>query len=201
MKLVLLIQKDYFFVEHEEALYRLQGDTDVDLAVAALPLRVIDQFDMVEQTPQKGRASLCMEPDGAIRLKLTEADDTIVTEQLYEPAADNMASVHWLTKRFEDGWVGPTVKLEVSDISEMQWKVYLPDLNGSKGKELSIINKQTGQITKKHLERDTENLIEVVDTPFNGLHSLTITCDAEPPIPGDVRELGFVLVEETFKAA
>ena len=201
MKLVLLIQRNYFFIEHEAALYRLQRDEDVNLAVSMLPLRVVDQFDMIEQTTQKGRATLDAESDGAIRLMLIEANDAVVKEQLLELSTDNMACVHWLTKRFEDGWVGPKVKVEVSDVSEVRWNVYLPVLNGSKGKDLSIVNEQTGFITTKYLERNTENSIDIVGAPFSGLQTLTISCDAEPQISDDVRELGFVLVEETVTAA
>ena len=201
MKLVLFIQRNYFFIEHQEALYRLLGDEDVNLAVGMLPLRVVDQFDMIEQTPQKGRATLTTEGDGATRLMLIEANDAVVTEQLLDLSTDKMASVHWLTKRFKDGWVGTNVKLEVSDASEVRWNVYLPVANGSNGKELSIVNEQTGHKTKKYLERNTENSVAIVDAPFSGLHTLTISCDAEPQISGEVRELGFVLVEEIVTAA
>ena len=202
MKLVLFIQRNYFFIEYQEALYRLSGDEDVNLAVGMLPLRVVDQFDMIEQTPQKGRATLTTELDGATRLMLIEANDAVVTEQLLDLSTDNMASVHWLTKRFKDGWVGTNVKLEVSDASEVIDGMYICLFaNGSKGKELSIVNEQTGHITKKYLERNTENTVEIVDAPFSGLHTLTISCDAEPQISGDVRELGFVLVEEIVTAA
>lgn len=201
MKLVLLLQRNYFFIEHAEALYRLQNDEDVDLAASMLTLRVVDQFDMIEQPPQKGLATLSVVHDDAIRLTLIEADGAVVAEQLLEASRDSMASVHWVTKKFKDGWVGTRVKLEVSDASEVRWHVYLPVLKGSNGKELRIVNEQTGHVTKKFLERNKENYVEIVDAPFSGLLTLVISCDAEPQSPDDVRELGFVLVEETVKAA
>ncbi|ASJ71618.1 hypothetical protein [Granulosicoccus antarcticus] len=201
MKLVLLLQRNYYFIEHAEALYRLKRDEDVDLAASLLTLRVVDQFDMIEQPAQRGQATINVLPDDTVQLTLSEADGTVIAEQSLEVSTGSMASVHWVTKKFQDGWVGTRVKLEISDVSELLWRVYLPTLDGAKGKELRILDEQTGQELKRHIERDKENSIELVGGPFSGMRTVLISCDAEPQVPGDIRELGFVLVEESFKAA
>lgn len=56
LALVFLLQRQLWFVEHEDRWYKLEGAIDIEHALGALPLRVHDEVAAVEQEVIAGRA-------------------------------------------------------------------------------------------------------------------------------------------------
>lgn len=202
MKLVFLLQRNNYFVEHSKAWFRVENDDDIALALSVLALRVVDEFEIVEQPHHKGYACIQALNDDAMRVEFFYPDG-----QLFDSIDSNidqgcLASVDWLNRQFRDGWVDAESLLEITGAREFTLRAYLPAVEGSEGKMLKIINETDGVENQVFLCREGETVIPIVESAFQGKRKLTLRCEPEViSVSTDIRQLGFVLVDEIVAAA
>ena len=202
MKLVFLLQKNNYFVEHSKAWFRVDSDSDIALALRVLTLRVVDEFDLVEQPHQKGYACISAATDDAIGIEFFYPDGRLIERIESKIDQGCLAHVDWLNRQFRDGWVDAEAMLEITGAKEYSLRAYLPQVEGSQGKMLSIVNESGVVENQIFLRRDSETLVSIVEAAFEGKRQLTLRCEPEViDSSTDIRQLGFVLVDENVAAA
>jgi len=217
MKLKFLLQKNAWFVEHERSWYCVSDEAQTRLAASALPLVVVDQNTLVSQPHLAGVAKLVGEaPLGerrlfgrtrnaepaAVRVTLTEPDGTPVVERRVRLDRSALASIEWLTRPFDDGWLESSASLSLDNVKRLELRAYLPDSPHSKGKTLMVHDQTEGTTTKVWLERDKDNVVPLVSDGNGASRVLRLECKAEPNVAqNDRRQLGFLLLGESIEAA
>lgn len=202
MKLVLLLQRENYFVEQDKAWFRLVDKDSVSIALATLPLSVVDEFEMVIMPHRKGNAEFSQVADGLVHVTLREPDGLVVADQDIALDQECLVNVNWLDKQFRDGWMDASTRLEVDGVGKLQLSVYLPAVEGSDGKNLVINNETDGTQSKVFIARDKAMNVDLVDEAFAGKRKFSLECSPEV-ITGstDMRQLGFVLVDQFVEAA
>jgi hypothetical protein len=202
MKLVLLLQRENYFVEHDKAWFRLTDKDSVDIALATLPLSVVDEFEMVILPHRKGNAEFSLVTEGIVHVTLREPNEEVVVERDIVLDQTCLANVHWLDTQFQDGWMDASSSLEVDGVGKLQLSVYLPAVEDSDGKQLVIRNETDGTQSSVFIARDTAMNIDLVDATFIGKRRYSLECSPEIIIGStDARRLGFVLVDQFVEAA
>ncbi len=207
MKLVFLMQRDRWFVEHLAGWFRIHDPAQVDLALATLPLEGVDEYELVEQPHQRGAATLerVAGADGApdaIAIALVTPDGVPIERHELALDAGRLVHVEWLTRRFRDGWVAADTRLVVDGMKTLAFEVYLPGPEGTGPKTLRIENENDGKTREVLLRRDGTTRVTLVDAAFSGRRRLRLSCEPER-ISGstDARQLGFLLIDEHVEAA
>ncbi len=207
MKLVFLMQRDRWFVEHLAGWFRIHDPAQVDLALATLPLEGVDEYELVEQPHQRGAATLerVAGADGApdaIAIALATPDGVPIERHELALDAGRLVHVEWLTRRFRDGWVAADTRLVVDGMKTLAFEVYLPGPEGTGSKTLRIENENDGKTREVSLRRDGTTRVTLVDAAFSGRRRLRLSCEPER-ISGstDARQLGFLLIDEHVEAA
>lgn len=202
MKLIFLLQKDAWFVEHEQAWYRVNDEDSVHLALTGLALNVANQHEIIEQPHMAGSARLEQDSDKSIKVTLVAPDDTVVATQTISLDEYALASVDWRTKQFRDGWMSSTSLVTLDNVGELQVDAYLPAKPGCKGKKLTVSNLETGDITELWLGRDEKTRLSLLERGHAGKVELQIECEPEAIDQStDPRQLGFVMIAEQIRPA
>ena len=202
MKLIFLVQKNAWFVEHETAWYRMNDADEIALALGGMAMNMVNQYDLVEQPHQAGSATVTQPDENSMSVVLTNPDNKIVDSIALTLGKSALLSVDWKTKKFRDGWMSADTRLTLDNVGVMYIDAYLPARDGTNGKTLMIQNEQTGSVREVWIARDQKTRIAIVEKGPKGTVNLGLRCDPEPlDQSADPRELGFVLVsEETLPA-
>jgi len=202
MKLVLLLQRNTWFVDHDQAWFRLQNDDDINLGLSALPLSIANEFDMVEQPHQRGTATIERESKGMISIVCREQDDTVVDTVKLPLDIKCLVSVDWLTKPFRDGWMDAISRIQTDNVKRLVLKAYLPPVNGSEGKMLKLTNDDDGEEVSVFLKRGEQSEIPLIEDGLSCRTTMTLSCEPESINSStDIRQLGFILLDEIVEAA
>ena len=197
MRLIFLVQKNAWFVEHDDSWYRMNDADEIALALSGMAMNMVNQHDLVEQPHQAGSATVTQPDEKSLSIILTSPDNKIVDSVALSLGADALLSVDWKTKKFRDGWMSADAKLALDNVGAMYIDAYLPARDGTKGKTLMIQNEQTGSVREVWIARDQKTRIAIVEKGPKGIVNLGLRCDPEPiDQSADPRELGFVLVSE-----
>jgi len=197
MKLIFLIQKNAWFIEHANAWYRLHDKQQIALASSCLPLNVVNQYTQVEQPHQAGSAWLSQERSNKLTLALKSPDNKLIETINVPLDATTVMSIDWHTVRYPDGWILPDAKVTLDNVGEMYVDAYLPPSKDSDGKELKIENTATGDVRTIWISRDRKTRFPLLEKNVMGKHCLNLSCIPEPvQNSSDARQLGFLLVTE-----
>lgn len=201
MKLVYLLQHRTWFVEHERAWFRIADDAQAVLAAGALTLDAVDLYELVEQPHQRGTATLA-DRGTAIEVTLRDTDGKLALEKTVERDERILTHVEWQGRVFRDGWRGSDVELAVSGATRFALWAYLPKAGSAGPKTLWVIDGESGDRRRVTLVRDGQTLCEVFDGHDGSPRRFRLRCEPEPNgSAGDVRSLGFVLVNEELEVA
>lgn len=218
MKLKFLLQKNAWFIEHERAWYCIRDEAQMCLAASVMPLSVVDLSAVRTEPHLAGVASLVIEVSrsergflrkefveeetGVVRVTLSEPDGAPITEQRMTLDARALFSIEWLTHPFDDGWLVSDATLALDYIQRLELGAFLPASPSSTGKMLTIRNETEGTASEVWLERDTNNIVPLIDGSSRGRVVLRLECEPEPVDEArDPRSLGFVLVDQSLQAA
>ena len=197
MRLIFLVQKSAWFVEHDNAWFRINDADEISLALGGMAMNMVNQHNLVEQPHQAGSAAVTQPDENSLLVVLSSPDHKIVDSIAITLGVDALLSVDWKTKKFRDGWMSADAKLHLDNVGAMYIDAYLPARDGTKGKTLMIQNEQTGSVREVWIARDQKTRIAIVEKGEKGRLSLGLRCDPEPlDQSADPRELGFVLVSE-----
>lgn len=197
MRIIFLLQKEAWFVEHEQAWYRLNNRQHTSLALGCMSLNMVNQNDLIEQPHQAGSAELSQTDERSLSVMLRSPDGVLVDTVSIQLSEDLLLNVAWHTKQYRDGWMSADASVTLDDVGEMFLEAYLPAHASSSGKNLVITNGQTGDISKVWMVRDQKTRIPVLQAGSKGKVTMSLKCDPEEVDPSsDPRQLGFVLVAE-----
>ena len=215
MKLKFLLQKNAWFIEYEQSWYCIGSEAQTLVAASALPLVVVDQHALIAQPHLAGVARLTNEApvregglfrrgreSAAVRVTLTEPDGTPVAERRIALDESALSSVEWVTHPFRDGWLDANASLVLDNVRQLEIKAFLPALDDSEGKTLTVHNETAGTSREVWLERTKNNVVPLLDEGDRGKVVLRLECAPEPTdVARDPRRLGFVLSGESVRAA
>ena len=200
MRVIFLLQKEAWFVEHEHSWYRLESTEDVRTVLGALALHMVDQQSLIEQPHHAGSARVIDVADKSFSIELAGPDKKRVDTLTVKLVEDRLLDVNWKTMPFADGWMNAEAELTVHHVREMYLDVYLPAVVGSKGKMLSIHDTQADSVREAWIARDTTTRISLVEKGRAGKVDIKLTCAAESVDKStDPRLLGFVLVAQNAR--
>lgn len=202
MKLVFLLQKNAWFVQHDTSWYRLSEQPCIDLALAVMPLTVADQYEMVEQPHLAGTATVIEGGGADIRVFLLSPDDKKVAEETLKLDLSRLVDVEWLAPPFKDGWVRASTEITLDGVRDYEIETYLPSLDNSHTKVLVVTNLGTGEATEQLLKRSEKTTVSLLKQKAPQRVTLRLECAPEENSAGmDTRELGFILVDDHVRAA
>ncbi len=197
MKAIFLIQKEAWFIEHEQAWYRMNDNAQVGLALSGLPVNMVDQHDLIEQPHHAGSAQISQTDDNTLAVSLSGPDDVLIDTVTTALSEKILLSVDWETKQYRDGWMNSDASVMVEDVGAMYLEAYLPARSDSDGKSLTITNTETGSAKDVWLARNCKTRIPVLEGGCKGKIRLSLRCEPEEvDQSSDPRQLGFVLVGE-----
>lgn len=204
MKLIYLLQRESWFIDCSGAWAPLQDSKSIDLAVSVLPLVTINEFDIVEQPLQLGEATLAQISDEQVKISILKIDGSPHTDEILSIDMDRLWSSEWAEKPFDDGWLQSDARLVVDNVRKMALKIYLPPVEGSDGKALSIksSSKESDAETVESvfLRRGEENEVVIIDQQEPLGREVTLSCEAEASNDSsDVRKLGFLLLDKVVE--
>lgn len=197
MRLIFLLQKQAWFVEHKEAWYRIQNTAEVETALKWLPLNMVNLHDLIEQPHQAGNAKVTQSDERNLSVSLKNCDDQQL-EIVKLPLGKNiLINLDWITKKFRDGWMTSDARLNVENVGELFFDAYLPPRADSQGKTLTISNDQTGKSSEVWIARNQKTRIALIENGQKGKAAITIRCEPEhTDRTSDPRQLGFILIGE-----
>jgi len=202
MKLIFLLQKNAWFVEFEQAWYRLNDQQDVELAITGLVMKVVDQFQLVEQPHHAGSAQLKMRSKDRMLVSLTAPDGRSVVRHEIKLDQQSLVSVDWATRPYRDGWVGAHAKVTVECVADFYVNAYLPRKGDSTGKTLTVCNSVDGSETEIWLARDKQTRVQLLTKARSRKTTLLLNCEPETiSESSDARQLGFILMGEQARPA
>ncbi len=204
MKLIYLLQRESWFIDCAGAWAPLLDTSAIDLAVSVLPLRTINEFDIVEQPLQLGEATLEQLSDEQVKVSILKNDGSPHTEEIVSIDINRLWSSEWAEKPFDDGWLQSDARLSVDNVRKMALKIYLPPVEGSDGKALSIKssakNTDAETVETVFIKRGEENEIVIIDQPEALGREVTLSCEAEASNDSsDIRKLGFLLLDKVVE--
>ncbi|MBX2884472.1 MAG: hypothetical protein KTR32_31250 [Granulosicoccus sp.] len=199
MKLILLLQRKSWFIEHGGNWSPLSGADATELALTALPLVCVDEYDLAEQPLQHGHAEITSSSDSAVQVKIVSADGSVAHEETITLDQTCLSHTAWDLPPEDDGWIRSVARLETENVRQLVLKAYIPPIDQSDGKPLTVRDESTGQEKTLYLRRGQENELVVLDSPEPSDTTLVISCDAEAANDSaDVRSLGFVLLDKVI---
>lgn len=202
MRLIFLVQKNAWFVEHENTWYRLNDADEIALALSGMAMKMINQHDLIEQPHQAGSANVTQPDKSSLAVVLTSPDKKIVDSVVITLDENLLLNVDWKTKQFRDGWMSADAKLTLDNVGVMYVDAYLPAREGTDGKTLMIQDEQSGHVREVWIARDQKTRIAIVEKGSKGQVNLGLSCEPEPlDQAADPRELGFVLIAEEARPA
>lgn len=202
MKLIFLLQKDAWFIEHSHAWYRLNEMAEIRLALSALALSMVNQHDLIEQPHQAGTASVFQVDKKSISVSLSSPDDLVKETLALMLDKNSLINVDWTTRKFSDGWISSDAQLTLENVGAMYLEAYLPAREGSDGKALIVSNNRTGKVQKVWIKRGKNTRIPVLVKGHEGKVCVKLQCEPEQvDQSSDPRQLGFVLITEEARAA
>ena len=202
MRMVFLVQKAAWFVEYQQAWYRLTDMKDVKLGLSGLALNMVNQHDLIEQPHHAGTAHVSQADERKLRITLEGPDKVLIDSIDVSLDQNALLNVDWITKQFQDGWMSADAQVTLENVGSMFVDAYLPARAGSEGKMLTIADSGTGSVREVWLARDTKTRISVVDAGIKGKVSVKLNCEPESIDQStDPRQLGFVLVSEEARPA
>ncbi len=197
MRLIFLLQKEAWFVEHTDAWYRLHDLAHVELALGGLALKMVDQHDLIEQPHQAGTATLVQSDQKSIKVTLKTAAGVLIDTLVIVLDERSLINVNWITRKFRDGWVSADAEIMLDNVGAMFLEAYLPARKNSGGKTLTILNNQNGKVREIWMERDRKTRIPLLERGSKGRLHLNLQCEPEEvDQSSEPRQLGFVLVSE-----
>lgn len=200
MRMIFLVQKGAWFVEHQQAWYRLDDMKGVRLGLGALALNMVNQHDLIEQPHHAGSACITQPEEGFLRVTLEGGDKVMIDSIDISLDMDSLLSVDWNTKQFQDGWMSAENQVTLENVGAMFLDAYLPPRTGSEGKMLTIADLKSGSVREVWLARDQNTRIPVLDSGDEEKVCLTLRCEPESiDQSADSRLLGFVLVSEEVR--
>lgn len=204
MKLIYLLQRESWFIDSAGAWAPIHDTKAIDLAVSVLSLSAVNEFDIVEQPLQLAEASIEQLTDEQVKITLLKNDGSPHTEEIVSIDLDRLWSSEWAEKPFDDGWLQSDARLSVDNVRKMALKVYLPPVEGSEGKSLSIKsslkNADTETVETVFLKRGEENEVTIIDQPEALAREVTLSCEAEASNDSsDIRKLGFLLLDKVVE--
>lgn len=200
MRMIFLIQKAAWFVEHQQAWYRLCDIKEVKMGLGGLALNIVNQHELIEQPHHAGSAHISQHDERFLRVTL-EAPDKVLIDSIDVPLDQNaLMNVDWNTTQFRDGWLSADAQVTLENVGSMFVDAYLPARAGSQGKMLTIADTESGNFREIWLARDTKTRVSVVDSGHDGKVYLKLSCEPESIDQStDPRQLGFVLVSEEVR--
>lgn len=202
MKLIFLLQKDAWFVEYEQAWYRLHDQQDVVLAIASLVLKVVDQDGLIEQPHHAGSARLKTKSRDRLTVSLTSPDGTALIKKELILDKQSLVSVDWETRPHRDGWVSANAQVTVERLNDFYVNAYLPASESSDGKTLTVFNTADGSEKQIWLARNQQTRVQLLAKACNRKTTLQLHCEPETISQStDSRQLGFILIGEQAKLA
>lgn len=202
MKLLFLVQKSAWFVEHGSDWYRLHDMQQVSLALSGLSLNLVDQHSLVEQPHQAGTACVSHADKKALCVVLRSIDNCVKEKIRIELDENVLIDVDWSSKPSADGWLNSEVFLKLDNVSSMYADVYLPACNDSKGKTLTITDTSTGQCVDVWIARNCKSRIPILAKGGCGKIQLKLRCEPEEMTQtSDRRQLGFIMIAQEARAA
>ncbi|MFK7993421.1 MAG: hypothetical protein AB8B87_04740 [Granulosicoccus sp.] len=200
MRLIFLLQKKAWFIEHEQAWYRLNDMKAVSLGLSGLALNTVNQHDLIEQPHQAGTATISQPDSASLKVRLSSPDNETIHDGLVKLDHNVLLNVNWKTKQFRDGWMCSDATVTLDNVGEMYMDAYLPARSNSDGKTLRISNSVTGKTEEVWIARDKKTRVPVLLEGCTGKVSLKLTCKPEVVDQStDPRQLGFVLVSEDVR--
>jgi hypothetical protein len=202
MKLIYPLQRNAWFVEADNAWYRITNDTQVNIALTALPLHVVDEYQQAEQAHHAGTATVDMTNKNTIVVSLFEPNGQQIDTLSVRLDEDSLTRVDWLTGKHRDGWLSASSRLQLDGLQQFELNGYLPPAAGSDGKTLIIYNEAEGTTTEVYLKRDQCNVIPLLSDSSIDSQTLTLECEPEASdSTADARSLGFLLIDKPADAA
>ena len=202
MRLIFLIQKNAWFVEFEQDWYRLIDQRDIELAAAGLVLKVVDQFQLVEQPHHAGSATVKQKGKERLLITLTGPDGAVIVKVPHKLDQQSLISIDWTTHPYRDGWVSANAELTVERCADLSLTAYLPGDSHSDGKTLTILNTADGSETEIWLARDRQTKVPMLSRAGNRKTTLRLSCPPESITQSsDARQLGFILMSQKARAA
>jgi len=197
MRLIFLVQKNAWFVEHNSAWYRLSDVKQIELALGGLPMKMINQNELIEQPHLAGSAIVTQPEERTMSVAMMSPDDKEIDTVAVAIGKRVLLNVDWKTPKFSDGWMSADAKLTLDNVGNMYVDAFLPACGGNDAKKLVIQNEQTGSVREVWIKRDQKTRIAIVEEGATGTVELGLKCDPEPlDQTADPRQLGFVLVAE-----
>ncbi|MGQ7845724.1 hypothetical protein ACUNV4_14675 [Granulosicoccus sp. 3-233] len=197
MRLLFLLQKEAWFVEHQQAWYRLEDMNEVGLALSGLALNMVNQHELIEQPHQAGTARVTQADDRRLSVQLSSPDHQIIATVDVVLDENTLLNVDWNTKPYRDGWVSSDATITLDNVGAMYLDAYLPARSDSDGKMLTISNQVTGNSLEVWVARDQKTRIPLVQNGSKGKVSLNLHCEPELiDQTTDPRQLGFVMISE-----
>ena len=202
MRMIFLVQKEAWFVEFQQAWYRLSDMTEVKLGLSGLALNMVNQHDLIEQPHHAGSAHISQSDERCLRVTLEGPDKVRIDSIVVALDQKALLNVDWNTKQFQDGWMSADAQVTLENVGSMFVDAYLPPRAGSDGKMLKIADASSGSVREVWLARDTKTRISVVDAGNKGKVCLKLSCEPESIDQStDPRQLGFVMVSEEARPA
>ncbi|MEE9322805.1 MAG: hypothetical protein V3U76_20345 [Granulosicoccus sp.] len=202
MKLIYPLQRNAWFVEADNAWYRITDDAQVNIALTALPLHAVDEFQQAEQAHHAGTATVNMTNENTVTVSLFEPDGQPVDTLSVLLDEHSLTRVDWLTGKYRDGWVNASCRLQLDGLQQFELHGYLPPATGSDGKILTICNEAEGTTTEVFLKRNQCNVIPLLRDSSIDSQTLILECEPEATDSNaDARLLGFVLIDKPAEAA
>lgn len=197
MKLIFLVQKEAWFVEHAQAWYRLADKRQTGLALAGLALNMVNQHELIEQPHQAGTASIRQTDERTLTVTLSHPEGQLIESIDIRLDENILLNVDWATKPYRDGWMSADARLTLDNVGSMHVEAYLPARSGSEGKTLTIADPQTGSAREVWIKRDQTTRVAIVENGTPGKVDLILRCEPEQiDQTSDPRQLGFVVVGE-----
>lgn len=202
MRLIFLVQKNAWFVENDTAWYRLNDVKQIELALGCMPMKMINQDDLIEQPHLAGSANVTESDERTLSVVIMTPDGKEIDTVAVVFGKSAPLTVDWKTPKFSDGWMSADAKLTLDNVGNMYVDAFLPACGGKDAKKLIIQNEQTGSVREVWIKRDQKTRIAIVEKGAKGKFDLGLKCDPEPlDRTADPRQLGFVLVAEEVTPA
>jgi hypothetical protein len=195
--MIFLVQKEAWFVEYQQAWYRLSDMQEVKLGLGGLALNMVNQYDLIEQPHHAGSAHISQPDERILRITFRSPDKVQIDSIDVTLDQNTLLNVDWNTKQFRDGWMSADAQVTLDNVGSMIVDAYLPAMAGSDGKMLTISDTSSGKAKEVWLARNKNTRISVVDSGSKGKVCLKLSCEPESIDQStDPRQLGFVMVSE-----
>lgn len=197
MKLIFLLQKNAWFIEHDTAWYCLKSSDEIALAQGGLALEMVNVHELIEQPHQAGYARVSQLKRCGLSMELRRPDESLVEAIEIQMTPSVLLDVKWKTRKFRDGWMSSESAVTLSNVGTLLLDAYLPASEESEGKMLTISNPDTGKTREVWMARDRKTRVAVYKNGHKGRVNLNLSCEPEKTDQSsDPRQLGFIMIAE-----